>query len=65
MGLRLGDPLSSYLFVIKMEALSCLINRVVEGNFLAGAKFGGRGGKELIISHLLFLDDTPLLQSRS
>ncbi|RVW26393.1 putative ribonuclease H protein [Vitis vinifera] len=33
-GLRQGDPLSAYLFVMRMEVLSVLITRVVEGGFI-------------------------------
>ena len=51
-GLRQGDPLSPYLFVIGMEALSCLIAIVVDRGFLSGCG--------LIISHLLRADDTLL-----
>ena len=32
--LRQGDFLSLYLYVIGREALSCLLKRVVEGNFI-------------------------------
>ena len=53
-GLRQGDPLSPYLFVIGIEALSCLLNRAVEGNFITGCRDGG----EIVISHLLYPDDT-------
>ena len=59
-GLRQGDPLSPYLFVIGMKALSCLIIKAMEGGFLSGFKFGGREGDGLIVSHLLYADDTIL-----
>ena len=45
-GLRQGTPLSPYIFVIGMEALSRLIVRAVEG-------WGGEG---LAISHSLYAD---------
>ena len=44
-----------------MEALSGMLKRVVEGNFISGCRFGGRDGRELVISHLLYADDTVLL----
>ena len=59
-GLRQGDPLSPYLFVIRMKALSCLINRVVEGNYLSGSRIANGRGEDLSISHLLYVDYTIL-----
>ncbi|RVW69756.1 hypothetical protein CK203_061849 [Vitis vinifera] len=41
-GLRQGDPLSPYLFVMGMGVLSALIRRVVEGGFLSGCRMWGR-----------------------
>ncbi|RVW21251.1 putative ribonuclease H protein [Vitis vinifera] len=35
-GLRQGDPLSPYLFVMGMEVLDVLIRRAVEGGYLSG-----------------------------
>ena len=43
-----------------MEALSCLINRVVEGNYLSGSRIANGRSEELAISHLLYVDDTFL-----
>ena len=61
-GLRQGDPLSPYLFVIGMEVLSCLLKRAVEDNFISGCRLGDRDGGELVISHLLYTDDTIIFR---
>ena len=58
--LRQGDPLSPYLFVIGMEALSRLLNRAIDGNYLSGSKIAEMDGIGTFISHLLYADDTLL-----
>ena len=56
-GLRQGDPLLPYDFVIRMRALSCLIDRAVNGGFLSSYRVRGRGGDGVQVTHLLFVDD--------
>ena len=57
-GLRQGDPLSPYLFIIVMEVFSCLLRRAIKGVFLSGWRVRGKSGEGVQISHLLFTDDT-------
>ena len=58
--LRQGDPISPYLFMIGMEALSLLIQHAVDGNYLSGSKVAIREGEGEVISHLFYADDTLL-----
>ncbi|RVW74517.1 hypothetical protein CK203_053804 [Vitis vinifera] len=44
-GLRQGDPLFPYLFVLVMEALSQLLVKAREGDFIFGFLMSGRGLK--------------------
>ena len=57
-GLRQGDPLSPYLFVIAMEVFSSMLRRAISGGLLSGWRVRGRSGEGVQISHLLFTDDT-------
>lgn len=41
-GLRQGDPLSTYLFVMVMDALSRLLVKAREGGFISSFSVGGR-----------------------
>ncbi|RVW55567.1 Transposon TX1 uncharacterized 149 kDa protein [Vitis vinifera] len=59
-GLRQRDPISPYLFILGMEVLSALIRRAVQGNFIFDCRLKGRGDAEIMVSHLLFADDTIL-----
>ena len=57
-GIRQGDPLSPYLFLMVAEGLSCLIQKAEERGELDGIK-ACRGA--LTVSHLLFADDSLIL----
>ncbi|XP_047339811.1 uncharacterized protein LOC124943328 [Impatiens glandulifera] len=56
-GIRQGDPLSSFLFVIIMEAFSRMIVFAENSNLIRGVDCGVKRSP-FVISHLLFADDT-------
>jgi len=57
LGFMQGDPLSPFLFVMVMEALSKMITGTVDRGFLTGFSVGSRP-PTINISHLLFTEDT-------
>ncbi|XP_058754722.1 uncharacterized protein LOC131627879 [Vicia villosa] len=56
-GLRQGDPISPFLFVIVVEGLKGLVNKAVENGDFAGFTFNRRCSKDV----LQFADDTLLV----
>jgi len=52
--------LSPLLFVVVMEALSRLLSAMMESRVVSGYFVGSRNQEEMIVSHLLFIDDTLL-----
>ena len=56
-GIRQGNPLSSYLFIICTEGLSNLIKKTVDGNEVIGTKVCKDSP---MVSHLFFVDDSLL-----
>nr|GEV87191.1 RNA-directed DNA polymerase, eukaryota, reverse transcriptase zinc-binding domain protein [Tanacetum cinerariifolium] len=56
-GLKKGDPLSLFLFILIMESLHISVDRVVEAILFRGIQVGNT----LHISHLFFADDVVFL----
>ncbi|CAJ2635027.1 unnamed protein product [Trifolium pratense] len=62
-GLRQGDPLSPFLFLLAVEGLNVLMEAMVARNLFMGYSIGGQ--ESVRVSHLQFADDTLLLGVRS
>lgn len=56
-GLRQGDPLSPYLFLFCVEALSNILDRAAERGQISGCRISPSAPE---ITHLLFADDSFL-----
>jgi hypothetical protein len=56
-GLRQGDPISPYLFLLAAEGLSCLIKSRIQSLTLKGIMVAPSAP---VVSHLLFADDSLL-----
>jgi hypothetical protein len=57
-GIRQGDPISPYLFLLVAEGLSCLLKSSERSSTLSGLKVASTA---LAVNHLLFADDSLLL----
>ncbi|GAA0143829.1 hypothetical protein LIER_04422 [Lithospermum erythrorhizon] len=56
-GIRQGDPLSTYLFLLCAEGLTCLLRDAEERKALVGIRISRQSSS---ISHILFADDTMI-----
>jgi hypothetical protein len=56
-GIRQGDPISPYLFLLAAEGLSCLLKSYVQSSHLEGIKVAPLAPP---VNHLLFADDSLL-----
>ncbi|GAU16239.1 hypothetical protein TSUD_298710 [Trifolium subterraneum] len=61
-GLRQGDPLSPFLFLLAAEGLNVLMTAMVDNHFFTGYSIGLQN--HISVSHLQFADDTLLLGTK-
>ncbi|XP_071712476.1 uncharacterized mitochondrial protein AtMg01250-like [Rutidosis leptorrhynchoides] len=54
-GVRQGDPLSPFLFILAAEGLNVITKGVVNSNMFKGVEIGS---EKIFISHLQYADDT-------
>lgn len=57
-GLRQGDPLSPFLFILAMEGFDSLMRIAIQNRWIKGFQIQGNSGQVKEICHLLYADDT-------
>nr|XP_009610448.1 uncharacterized protein LOC104104150 [Nicotiana tomentosiformis]XP_016449348.1 PREDICTED: uncharacterized protein LOC107774363 [Nicotiana tabacum] len=57
-GLRQGDQLSPFLFILAMEGLSHILGRAKELRWIQGFQVGRNPANSVTVSHLLYANDT-------
>jgi len=62
-GLRQGDPLSPFLFLLAAEGFNVLMESLIRNNLYSGYQVGNNAGTT--VSHLQFADDTLILGDKS
>jgi hypothetical protein len=62
-GLRQGDPLSPFLFLLAAEGFHVMMEAMVTNNIFTGYKVGR--DRNLSVSHLQFADDIVILGEKS
>ncbi|GJT91474.1 putative ribonuclease H protein [Tanacetum coccineum] len=61
-GVRQGDPLSPFHFILVAKGLNAIVNDAVKTVFLGGVRIGNNS---VVVSHLQYADDTILFEEWS